>query len=146
MLKLKRTSQNKERTCFDKTCSFNNVLPGIPEFMDSGRKCWTLDYGCWTMDSEPWTLDSGFWTLDSGLWMLDAGCWTLYARLWTLDATLWTLASAHWTLSLTIWEQNQNPVSDSAWLNHWKFFGCESLRTLWSRLLCRDYKFWRGCF
>ena len=132
MLKLKRTFQNKKRTCFGKTCSFNNVLPGIPEFMDSWCKCWTLDYGCWIMDSEPWT----------GLWTLDSGCWTLDVGFCMLGSGYWTLHFGRWALHT----QNQNPVSDSAWLNHWKFFGCKSLRTLWSRLFCRDYKFWRGCF
>ena len=66
---------------------------GIPEFLDSERKCWTLDYRRWTLDAGPWTLDAG---------------------RWTLDATLWTVGSGHWTLSLTVLEQNQKPVSDSA--------------------------------
>ena len=45
--------------------------------------------------------------------------------LWTqvLDATLEKLETGHWTLLLTGSEQNQNPVSDSAWLSHWKFIG-----------------------
>ena len=74
---------------------------GISEFLDSGRKCWTLDSG-------RWTLEAGFWTL---------------------EASLWTLSFAHWTLLLTGSEQNQNPESDSARLNYWKLFGCKSLRT-----------------
>ena len=41
------------------------------------------------------------------------------------------------TLSLTVLEKNQNPVSDSAWLNYWRFFGCKSLRTSWSLLVYR---------
>ena len=44
---------------------------GIPEFLDTGRKSWTLNSGCWT--------------LDAGLWMLDAGRWTLGTERWTLD-------------------------------------------------------------
>ena len=88
------------------------------EFLDSGRKCWTLD----------------------------SGRWTLYPGLWTLGDTLWTLGSGHWTPSSTVSEQNQKSVSDSVWLNYWTFFGCKSLRTSWSRLLCRDYRFWRGYF
>ena len=107
-------------------------IMGIREFLNSRRKCWTLDSG-------RWTLNPGLWTHDAGRWMLDVGCWTL-------DATLWTLGSGRWTLSLTVLEQNQKPVSDSAWLNYWKFFGCESLRTTWSRLLYRDYRFWFGYF
>ena len=63
-----------------------SVSMGIPEFLDSGRKCWTLV--------------SGRWTLDSGLL--------------TLDATSWRLGSGHWTLLLTVLKQNQNQVSDSA--------------------------------
>ena len=41
---------------------------GIPEFLDSGRKSWTLDSGRWILDSGRWTLDTGLWTLDSGRW------------------------------------------------------------------------------
>ena len=94
-----------------------------------GSWCWTLDSGRWPLNNELWTLDSGCWTLDVGLWTLDSGCWstdaglwTLGYGLWTLGTTLWTLGSEHWTLSLTVLEQSQNPVSDSAWLNYWKFF------------------------
>ena len=121
--------------------------------LDSGR--WTLDLHArlWTLDSGCWTLDSGRWTLDAGLWMLDSGCWTLDGRLsmldvgrWTLDATLWTLGVGHCALSLTVLEQNQKPVSDSAGLNYWKFFGYKSLKTSWSRLFHRDYRFWCGYF
>ena len=73
--------------------------------------------------------------------------WTLDTRIWTLHATLWTLGSGHWTLSLTVSEQNQNSVSDSAWLNYWKLIRCKSLRTSWSRLLWRDKnRFWRAFF
>ena len=107
---------------------------------------WTLDSGRKTLETGRWTLDAGLWTLDSGCWTLDAGSWTLHSRGWTLDATLWTLGSGSWTLSLTVLEQNQKPVSDSAWLNYWKFFGCQSLRTSWSHLLYRDYRFWLGYF
>ena len=38
---------------------------GIPEFLVSGRKSWTLDSGRWTLDSGHWTLDSGRWPLDA---------------------------------------------------------------------------------
>ena len=102
----------------------------------------------WTRDASVgrWTLDTGLWTLDSGPWTLDAGRWTLNAGLWTLDSRCRTLGSWHWRLSLTVLEQNQKPVSDSAWLNYWKFFGCESLRTSWLHLLYRDYRFWLGYF
>ena len=41
------------------------------EFLDSGRKCWTLDSGLWTLDPVPWTLDSWQYTLDAGVWALD---------------------------------------------------------------------------
>ena len=107
---------------------------------------WTLDAGLWTLDSGRWTLDAALWTLDSGRWTLDSGHSTVDVGRWTLDATLCTLGSGHWTLSLTVLEQNQKPVSDSAWLNYWKFFGCECLRTTWSRLLYRDYRFCFGYF
>ena len=36
---------------------------GIPEFLDPGRKSWTLDPGLWTLDYGRWTLDPGLWTL-----------------------------------------------------------------------------------
>ena len=74
------------------------------------------------------------------------GLWPLDSRRWTLDAGRWTLGSGHWTLSLTVLEQKQKPVSDSAWLNYWKFFGCESLTISWSLLFYREYRFWRGYF
>ena len=90
---------------------------GIQEFLDSGRKCWALDSRRWSLDARHWMLDFGRWTLDAGHW---------------------TLGSGHWTLPLTVPEQNQNPVSDAARLNYWKFFGCESLRTPWPYLFCRD--------
>ena len=89
-----------------------------------GAGLWMLRSGRWTLEPWLWTLDSGRWTLDAGLLMLDSGCWTLDSGLstldvghWTLDVTLCTLGSEHWTLSLTVLEQNQKPVSDSAWLN-----------------------------
>ena len=69
---------------------FAKFTKGILEFLESGRKCWTLD-------ARPWTLDAG---------------------QWMLNATLWTLGSGHWTLSLTVLKQNQKPVSDSASLNY----------------------------
>ena len=50
-----------------------SVHSGIPEFLDSGRKSWTLDSGLWTLDSGLWTLDAGLWTLDSGRWTLHLG-------------------------------------------------------------------------
>ena len=46
---------------------------GILEFLDFGRKSWTLDSERWTLDAGLWTLDSGRSTLDVGLWTLDAG-------------------------------------------------------------------------
>ena len=58
----------------------------IPEFLDSGRKSWTLYSRRWTLDAGPWTVKAGCWTLDPGRWTLDAGRWTV-----TLNARLWTL-------------------------------------------------------
>ena len=93
------------------------------------------------------TLDSSItegkcWMLDPGLCPLDTGLWSLNAELWTLDSGLCTSGPEHWILLFTVSEHNQNPVSDSAWLNYSKFFGRESLRPSWSRLFCRDYRFW----
>ena len=48
-------------------------INGIPEFVDSGRKSWTLDAGLWTLHSGHCTLDAELWTLDSGHWALDVG-------------------------------------------------------------------------
>ena len=49
--------------------SSNSHVPidnnGIPEFLNSGRRSWTLDSGRWTLDAGLWTLDAGLWTLDS---------------------------------------------------------------------------------
>ena len=77
----------------------------------------------WFETCEQWTTSriltpmppDRFWTPEPECWALDTG-------LWTLDATLWTLGSGHWKLSWTVSKQNQNTVSDSAWLNFWKFF------------------------
>ena len=38
--------------------TFLKKLKGIPEFLDSGRKCWTLDSGRWTLDVGCYTLDT----------------------------------------------------------------------------------------
>ena len=54
-------------------CNFSGIL----EFLDTGRKSWTLDSGPWNLDPGLWTLDSGLWTLHSGLRTLDSRCWTL---------------------------------------------------------------------
>ena len=54
---------------------------GIPEFLNSGRKSWTLDAGSWTLDAGLFTLNSGLWALDSGRWTLDSGRWILDTRL-----------------------------------------------------------------
>ena len=51
---------------------FKNIF-GVPEFLDSGRKNWTLDSGRWTLDAGLWTLK----TLEARLWTLGIGCWIL---------------------------------------------------------------------
>ena len=88
-----------------------------------------------------WTLDTGCWTLDAWLWRLDSRRWTLTSELWTLDAALWPLDTV-----LDCFRTEPNPVPDSAWLNYWKFFVCKYLWTSWSRLFCRNYRFWPGFF
>ena len=57
----------------------------IPEFLDTGRKRWTLYSGCWTPDAGLWTLDSRRWTLDAGLSTLGSIHWTLLHCFRTLD-------------------------------------------------------------
>ena len=96
----------------------NKLFFDIPEFLDIGH----------------WTLISGLWTLDSRLWILDTG-------LCMLDAAHWTLGPGHWALLVTVSKQNQTPVSESVCLNHWKFFGWKSVRTSWSQVFCREYRF-----
>ena len=51
----------------------NHRKHGIPEFLDSGHKSWTLDSGRWTLDARLWMLDSGRWTLDATLKKLGSG-------------------------------------------------------------------------
>ena len=71
--------------------------------------------------------------------VLDSGCWNLSAGLWTLD-------SSHWNWLPTGSEQNQNSVSDSAWLNYAELSEWKSLTISWSRLFCRLWRFWPGYF
>ena len=58
-------------------------------------------------------------------WMLDARLWTLYPGLWMLDSGLWMLDTV-----VDCCRTERDPISDFAWLNYWKLFGCESLRTM----------------
>ena len=37
-----------------------NIISGIPEFLDSGRKSWTLDSGRRTLDGGRWPLEADF--------------------------------------------------------------------------------------
>ena len=46
----------------------------ISEFLNSGRKCWTLDADRLTLDSGRWTLDSGRWKLGCERWALESRC------------------------------------------------------------------------
>ena len=65
-------------------CIFNMEkadFRGIPEFLDSGCKSWTLVSRRWTLEAGLWRLDSGGWALEAGLWKLDSGGWTLDAGL-----------------------------------------------------------------
>ena len=34
------------------SCEFYEISKGIPEFLDSGRKSWTLDSGRWNLDND----------------------------------------------------------------------------------------------
>ena len=79
----------------------------------------------WTLEVRLWTLDSGHWTLDAGLRTLDSGLWSLHFGLRALDTRHCCRALFHCFIvskncvlfRLTVSEQNQNPFSDSAWLN-----------------------------
>ena len=70
---LKLQQKNLQGRKFTEWETALKVQSGIPEFLDHGRKNWTLDSGRWTLtlDFGCWTLDTGFWTLDSGRWTLD---------------------------------------------------------------------------
>ena len=61
--------------------AFSQHLHWIPEFLGSGRNCWTLDSGRWTLETGLWTLDSVtvLWTLvDLWKWVaLEACFWTI---------------------------------------------------------------------
>ena len=81
----------------------------------------------------PEFLDSGRWMLDSGPSRLDAGRCTFGAGLCALDIYRWLFLILFQFLILL------DQIIE-------KFFGCESLRTSWSPLFCRDYRFWRGYF
>ena len=76
---------------------------GIPEFLDSGRKCRTLESTRWTVDTRHWTLDSGCWRLDSGLWPMAAGLWTLDAGRRNLGSVLSTLDVGCYILDVGLW-------------------------------------------
>ena len=51
----------------------NAASEGIPEFLDSGRKCSTLGSGRWILDAELWTLDSKCCILDAARYTLEPG-------------------------------------------------------------------------
>ena len=72
-----RFNANLQKTT-ENTHTFISRRNGIPEFLDSGRKSWTLHSGRWTLDSGRCTLEAELWTLDAG--PLDAGRWTLDAE------------------------------------------------------------------
>ena len=99
-----------------------------------------LHFACWILDSRRWTVDTGLWMLHFACWNMDAGCWTLDAGIWMLHFGCLALDTGHCHCLF------QNPVSDSVWLNYWKFTGCKSLRTSWSCLFCGDYRLWFGYF
>ena len=48
----------------------NDIFNGIPEFLGSGRKNWTLDSERWTLKTLK-TLEARLWTLGIGCWILD---------------------------------------------------------------------------
>ena len=78
---------------------------GITEFLDSGRKSWTLDFGLWTLDAGLWKHDPGRWTLDSGRWALDAELWTLDSGRWTLLFTNNTLCERKCSTELLVFSK-----------------------------------------
>ena len=80
----------------------------------------------------------GLWTqvLNAGLRTLDSGRWMLHFERWAL-----VTGHCRWLF--------RTKSESNFWfclINYWKFSECELLRTLWSRLFCRDYRFWCGYF
>ena len=131
---------------------------GIPEFLDSGRKWWTLDsdaglralesgrwnlgVGIWMLDSGRWALDAGLWTLDTGLCTLDSGRWTQDPGPWTLDSGHYTLDAGLWTLETTI-DCFRAKSEPSFWLCLIKLLKLLWVRVsndLMARLFCSDYR------
>ena len=89
------------------------LFKGMPSFLDSVCKSWTLDSAHWTLNTVLWRLDLGRWTIDAGPWMLDYERWTLNAKLWMLDPgpcmldfLLWTLDAGCQTLEAGFWALN----------------------------------------
>ena len=95
------------------------------------QNSWTLDAsdGRSTRNTRLGALDS-LWTLDSGCFNLDSWCYTFNAGLWTLDTVV------------DCFRIESEPSFWFCLIKLLKLFRCESLRTLWSRLFCRDY-WWR---
>ena len=71
---------------------------GIPEFLDSRRKCWSAEPGLGTLASDlgRWTLDARHWTLDSGRWTLDAGQFKFVKILETMEILNLHCWILHW--------------------------------------------------
>ena len=84
------TRQRKSFYDFASKHLYNPVYFGIPESLDSRRKCWTLGSGRWTLEA-----DHGRWTMDAGLWKLGSGHQTMDTGRYTLDAGVWTLDTGH---------------------------------------------------
>ena len=81
-----KNAQREKKVTLKNWQEWNMQKKFILEFLDCGRKSWTLDSESWTLDAGFWTLESGGLTLDVGLWAMDNGLWTMDSRRWTLDS------------------------------------------------------------
>ena len=134
-------------------CKLLITINNISKFQiwSAYRNSWTLDarVGRWTLDTGLWMLNSGLWTPESGRRTLDAEPSTLDAGLRTLDVRCYTLNNKLWAMD-TIVDCFRTKSEASFWFCLIKLLKIlwvqMSIRTLWSRLLYRDCRFWLGYF
>ena len=61
------------------------VKTGIPGFLDSGHKSWTLDSGRWTLDAGGWPLDADF-KEDPDIMLSELVCFSVKKRYFNYSA------------------------------------------------------------
>ena len=70
--------------------SNNIIFLGTLEFLDSGRKCWTLESGLWALDAGLWALGSGHFCWQGN--PVSASAWSNYWKFFGYDSlrTSWS--------------------------------------------------------